>query len=335
MITFLLKLHSHILPPTQAANNIQYGILLKEKITISAVPEFLEPTRLDLYLSKRFTYMSRVLWQREIKTGKILLNGSSVLSPNKTVKAGDLISYQGNSREEPPVSRNYSIISEDEHLIAVNKPADLPVHPSGCFFNNTLLMFLEDEKQQKLYPINRIDRETSGIVLFARKSDVVSRFQKALAAGEKTYYVIVHGHSASSEFTVSVPIGTAKDSVIRKKRAAYDGAPESAVTHFKRIKEYENLTLLQAVIETGRQHQIRVHCLYSGLPVVGDKIYGLDENCYLEFIKNGTTQKIISALGFYRSALHCASVVITHPLSGENITLEAPLPADLAELVRL
>ena len=305
----------------------------KEKIITSQIPEGFSQTRLDLYLSKRFTYLSRALWQKEIKNGKIHLNGSLVSSPGKVVRPGDVVSYEGDFREEPPVDTAYSIVYEDEYLIAINKPANLPVHPAGCFFYNTLLSILEKERNEKLYPIHRIDRETSGLVLFSRKADITSGFQRALAVGKKTYYVIVHGHTAEKKFTVSVPIGPAKKSIIRKKREAYEGAPESALTHFTHIKEHNNMMLLEAVIETGRQHQIRVHCLYAGLPVVGDKIYGLDENCYLEFIEKGMTQGIVSVLGFHRSALHCTSITITHPLTKEELLLTASLPNELAKLV--
>lgn len=289
--------------------------------------------RIDLYLAERFTYFSRTRWQHEIKLGKLLCNGAAVTSPHKPVAPGDIISYEGTGMEEPPVSRAYSIAYDDGLLTAVNKPSNLPVHPSGCFFKNTLLSFLEADMNKKFYPINRIDRETSGLVLFSQRGQSVPLLQKALAEGEKTYFVFVHGRPAEDQFTVSAPIGAARNSLIRKKREAYGDAAESALTRFTKIRECGELTLLKAVIETGRTHQIRAHCLYAGLPVAGDKMYGLDERCYLEFIENGMSEKITSVLGFHRSALHCGSIELTHPVSGKKLLLSAPLPNDLAGLL--
>jgi len=130
-----------------------------------------------------------------------------------------------------------------------------------------------------------------------------------------------------------VPLGPARNSLIRKKREAYTGADESATTHFAKIMDIGKLSLLKAVIKTGRTHQIRAHCLYAGLPVLGDKMYGLDEKCYLDFIENGMNDNITSTLGFYRSALHCASVKLAHPFTGQELLLKAPLPEDIAGLV--
>jgi len=299
----------------------------------SEVSETSSGTRLDTYLAKRFTYLSRTKWQSEIKLGKLACNGKTVQSTHMSVSAGDIISYSGTGREEPQVNINYSIIFEDEYLTAVNKPPNLPVHPSGCFLKNTLMGILSRDKQEEIFPIHRIDRETSGIVLFSNKKATTSMFQKALSGGIKTYFVVVHGHPEKDTFTVNAPLGPARNSLIRKKREAYAGAGESAITHFVKAMDLGKLSLLKAVIETGRTHQIRAHCLYASLPVAGDKIYGLDEKCYLDFIENGMNDDIISSLGFHRSALHCSSIRLAHPFTDQELLLEAPLPQDMADLV--
>jgi RluA family pseudouridine synthase len=300
----------------------------------SEVLENFNGERLDVYLATRFTYMSRAKWQSEIKLGKLTRNGQILKSAHARVTGGDIISYEGTGKEEPPVNTNYSVVYEDEYLMAVNKPPNLPVHPSGCFFKNTLMEILSRDKHKRFYPIHRIDRETSGLLLFSCVKQAISKFQKALAEGAKTYLVLVYGHPKKNEFTVSTPLGVARNSLIRKKREAYPEAKESALTHFTKIAEAGELSLLKAIIETGRTHQIRAHCLYAGLPVAGDKIYGLDEKCYLDFIKNGMSENITSRLGFHRSALHCSSIRLIHPFTGKELLLEVPLAGDMEELLR-
>jgi RluA family pseudouridine synthase len=304
-----------------------------EKIITSIVPEGTAPCRLDRYLSERFTYQSRSQWRKEIEGGRIRCNGNAVTSCSHKVRSGDTLSYAGAGRQEPPVDFSYSVIYEDEDLLAINKSGNLPVHPSGRFFNNTLLMKLREEGYEDLFPVHRIDRETSGLILFSRRREMTSAFQKALAEGSKTYLAIVHGNPPWKELTVSAPLGPDPGSPIRKKRAAYEGAPESALTRFSLLLEQGRLSALSATIETGRQHQIRAHCLYAGFPIAGDKMYGLDENCYLEFIEKGTTGDMISRLGFHRSALHSHRISIRHPSGGETLLLEAPVPEDFIQLM--
>ena len=304
-----------------------------DKLITSEVSETFNGTRLDAYLAKRFTYLSRTKWQSEIKLGKISCNDKTVQSVHMNVNSGDIISYNGVGREEPKVDANYSIIFEDEYLTAVNKPPNLPVHPSGRFHENTLMRILSRDKQKEFFPIHRIDRETSGIVLFSSKRTAISAFQKALSDGVKTYLVVVHGHPEKDEFTINAPLGPARNSLIRKKREAYAGAGENAITHFTKVMSLGKLSLLKAVIETGRTHQIRAHCLYASLPVVGDKIYGLDEKCYLDFIENGMNGGIASLLGFHRSALHCFEIKLVHPFTDQALLLEALPPQDIAGLV--
>ena len=307
---------------------------LRETFEItSEVSEIFHETRIDTYLAKRFTYLSRAKWQSEIKLGKLSRNGKIVQSVHMNVNIGDTISYNGTGREEPRVDTNYSIVFEDEYLTAVNKPPNLPVHPSGRFLKNTLMGILSRDKQKEFFPIHRIDRETSGIVLFSSERKAIPMFQKALSGGVKTYFVIVHGHPEKDEFTVTVPLGPARNSLIRKKREAYAGADQGALTRFTKVMLLGKLSLLKAVIETGRTHQIRAHCLHAALPVAGDKIYGLDERCYLDFIENGMNSAITSALGFHRSALHCASIKLIHPFSGRELLIETPLPADMVSLI--
>ena len=139
-----------------------------DRMIESPVPAGYEGLRLDLYLSKRFSYLSRTSWQREIEEGRVLLNGAVILNVKKKVLEGDLILYNPLSLEEPEVDFNYSIIFENDNYIAVCKTGNLPVHPSGIFFKNTLITSLEEKTGCRFYPVHRLDRETSGAILLSR-----------------------------------------------------------------------------------------------------------------------------------------------------------------------
>ena len=142
----------------------------KERIMESFVNEGYDGLRLDLYLSKRFSYMSRTSWQKEIAAGKMKLNGSVVLNVKKHIYSGDIIEYIAGDIKEPAIDAGYTVIFENENYLAVNKTGNLPVHPSGIFFRNTLVMLLEDQRHENFFPVHRLDRETSGAILFGKNS---------------------------------------------------------------------------------------------------------------------------------------------------------------------
>jgi 23S rRNA pseudouridine1911/1915/1917 synthase len=136
-----------------------------------------------------------------------------------------------------------------------------------------------------------------------------------------------------SEFTVDVPIGVDRNSSVRKKRSAYPGAEEAAKTHFKRLCCFKEYSLISAIPETGRLHQIRVHLNYAGYPIVGDKLYGCDEMIFLKFIESGLTDEIWRKLLMRRSALHSRSISLAHPVIGKAIMIKASLPDDFREFI--
>lgn len=308
------------------------------RIMESKVDESVYPQRLDLYLAERFDYLSRSAWQKEIQNGGISVNREVISVPSRKVKGGDLISFKGTMRKEPAVDREYSILYEDEMLLAVSKSGDMPVHPAGVYFNNTLLMILEKEYQSKLHPIHRLDRETSGVIIFCKDPSGAAAMQKALDGAIKTYTAIVYGEPPSS-FAVDTPIGDAyageiPEDAVRKKRAAFEGAPESAKTVFKTMFHFNGYSVVRAYPETGRLHQIRVHLNSAGFPIVGDKIYGLDERYYIEFIENGMTDDLLEKLEISRCALHALSLEFVHPVLKKPVKITAPLPPDMREFIR-
>ena len=297
------------------------------------MPESTDPVRLDLYLSKRFSYLSRSAWQKEITLGKVYINGEAVLNLKKRVHAGFRIQYMAGFVKEPEIDDSFTIIYEDDHYIAINKTGNLPVHPSGIFFHHTLVSLLEAEYNRKFFPIHRLDRETSGAILFGKNNEAASAVQSAFENVNKTYTAITRGKIEEKEFDVDIPLGQARDSLIRKKREAYEGAPEYSLTKFTVISSSSNYSLVKAVPVTGRTHQIRAHLSYAGFPVLGDKIYGPDEKLYLRYVQEGDSDDLALDAGFARCALHSSSIEFYHPYRERVIEVHAPLLPDMQDFI--
>ncbi len=304
-----------------------------KRINETTITEDAAAMRLDQYLARRFTYFSRTQWQREIQSGKISINGIQVQNVKRRLLTGDTVGYDGRGIAEPPVDPDYRVLYEDDWFLGVSKSGDLPTHPSGRYFANTLLMLLQEERREKLFPLHRLDRETSGVILFARDRETAAGFQKKFSGARKTYIAVVRGDFPGGTMTIDVPIGSDGSSVITKKRKAFHGADEPAVTHLRRMFRLGGCTVIKAMPETGRMHQIRVHCDFAGFPILGDKLYGADDSVFLDFIKNGLTDELRARLGFHRTALHSRAYSFHHPVLNRTITIKAPLPADMAGLI--
>ncbi|MFW5862829.1 MAG: RluA family pseudouridine synthase [Spirochaetota bacterium] len=301
------------------------------KFTVS---DELSGKRIDLLLSGKFSYKSRTQWQDEIKNGNISINGAPPAAAHRKVASGDVIEYHGDTLEEPPVDRSYTIIYRDPYVVAVNKPGDLPTHPSGIYYNNTLSLLLEADTGEKLIPLHRLDRETSGVILFARENRYVQPFHGAMERARKEYTALARGNPEWDSITVNVPLGSDHNSVVRKKRAALPHAAEKACTRFTVAERYAGFVMVRAFPETGRLHQIRVHLLHLGHPILGDKLYGGDESWFLHFITHGCTPDLVEALGMPRSALHAEYYTLPHPFYHEEMTFHAPLPEDMKEIIQ-
>jgi RluA family pseudouridine synthase len=305
-----------------------------DRVIESPVPDVFAGMRIDLYLSRRFSYLSRTTWQKEIESGRVYLNGIVQKNVKKRLCARDLVGYIAQDIQEPEVDFSYSVLFEDDRFLVLNKSGNIPVHPSGIFFNNTLVMHLERERGVKFYPVHRLDRETSGAILFGKDPAAASAVQSCFDRVTKEYLAVVRGTPEKREFSVELPLGPALNSRIRKKREAYPGAPESAVTRFKSVSSGVGVSLVKASPVTGRMHQIRVHLQYAGYPILGDKIYSYDESIYLDYVENGNTENVISRAGFNRCALHSSSLIFFHPFTENNITVRAALLPDMEDLLQ-
>lgn len=293
--------------------------------------------RLDRYLAGRFTYRSRTQWRRLIAQGRITVNGRGV-RPARILRAGDVIAYVPLQREEPQVDRQIAILHVDDQLVAVAKSGNLPMHPSGAYFRHTLIHVLAETHPEwgALRVIHRLDRETSGIVIFGRTraatESVAIQFRRRSV--DKRYLAIVHGLPRADEFTIDAPLGPAQGSRIRKAVGVRpDGAP--AQTDIRVLHRGADWAFVEAHPRTGRLHQIRVHLRHAGLPILGDKVYGLNEEFFLRFIRaEPLAPAEQAALGLARQALHAHRLRLQHPATGAPLDLLSPLPPDLAGALR-
>jgi len=224
------------------------------------------------------------------------------------------------------------IVHEDEAVVVLNKPGDVVCHPSKAGPWSSLVGAVrEGLGLEKAHLVFRLDRETSGVVVFAKTPLVASRLQRAMQERRvaKAYWAILTGELHEPR-TVDQPLGDDECSPVFIKTAVRpDGA--AARTHFESLAAAGGFTLARVVTETGRKHQIRAHAQWLGHPLVGDKIYGPDERLYLDFIDAGWTPDLAAKLLLPRQALHCAEIDFgTAAATGlTHAHFTAPLAADL------
>ena len=250
---------------------------------------------------------------------------------------------QGPVRMIKPEDMPAWIIHDDERLLVVNKPGDVVCHPSKDGPWSSLVGAVREfAKLEAAHLVFRLDRETSGLVVFAKDPKTASRLQKAVQQRRvsKAYLAVITGELRDPT-TVDQPLGDDTGSpVFVKSMVRPDG--QRAVTHFTPVAtgggpstgsgpraEPRGFTLARVVTETGRKHQIRAHAQWLGHSLVGDKIYGPDARLFLDFIDHGWSEALAAKLLLQRQALHCAEIDLRN--AGIENVFSAPLPADLRE----
>jgi 23S rRNA pseudouridine955/2504/2580 synthase/23S rRNA pseudouridine1911/1915/1917 synthase len=302
-------------------------------------------TKVEDYLAGRFTYHTRQNWRDLINSKKVLLNGQPAKATT-LLATGDTLEYLAAEDVEPKVDPHFDICFEDRDLMVIDKPGNLPCHPAGRYFNHTLWSLLQNKLNiTRPFFINRIDRETSGIVLVAKTAAVARACCRQFETGgvRKRYLALVEGLFPKAPVHASGTLAPDPDSQIRKKRRLFFGPGDSAKpvsgkycnTLLQREKKCNPLSLVAALPETGRCHQIRASLYSLGFPVVGDKIYGVDDTLFLRFISDTLTPIDKSRLRLERQALHAASIEMTHPRTGRPILFETPLAKDMKALLTL
>lgn len=294
--------------------------------------------RLDKALADA-TELSRARIQALIAEGMVAVDGEPATSAKAKVTEGAQFAITLPPATEPeakPQDIPLDVVFEDEHLIVVNKPAGMVVHPAAGNPDGTLVNALLHHCHGQLSGIggvarpgivHRIDKDTSGLLVVAKSDKAHEGLAKQFKdhSIERRYLAICGGHPNPREGTISTRIG--RSDANRKKMAVLpDNSTRGkhAVTHYKTLKTFDSCALIECRLETGRTHQVRVHCASIGNALLGDPVYGRTP---------AKLRPILKSLGFERQALHAASLGFVHPLSGEWRIFEADMPGDMQELI--
>ncbi len=228
------------------------------------------------------------------------------------------IDFKEISENIVPMPMQLDILYEDEYYLVVNKPANMPVHPSASHYTDSLsngiqYYFQQNNIQTKIRPVNRLDKDTSGIVIFAKNEYIQEALVRQMKNKEflKEYIAILEGNLSNNKGTINASISRKENSII-ERCISKDG--ETAITHYELIKNYNNYCIVKFILETGRTHQIRVHCKHIGHSIIGDTLYG-------------NSSPIIS-----RQALHAYKVKFIHPVTQKIVEYVSAIPNDILKL---
>jgi len=255
---------------------------------------------------------------------------------SRRLSSGDIVLIARLRRPEPDVQVRYRILASDDWLVAVDKGPGAPVHPARSFRTRTILTRLRAELDDpRLAPAHRIDRETSGVLLFGRTREAASALAGQFAARQvaKRYLAVVRGRCDFDRIRLDSALERDPDFPIRCRMRPAAGAGLAARTEVEVLARSSDCSLVRARPQTGRMHQIRVHLAAAGHPLLGDKLYQEDGLAYLALIEGGLDERWLARLGHTRLALHAEALAFVHPGTGERCELSAPLPADLEALL--
>lgn len=294
--------------------------------------------RLDRALAAAVPTLSRERLKALIRSGAVEAQGAAVRDPALKVKGGEALRV---AVPEPAPARNeaqdipLTILFEDEHLLVLDKPAGLVVHPAAGNLDGTLVNALLHHCAGRLSGIggvarpgivHRIDKDTSGLLVVAKTDVAHEGLAKQFAAHsiDRRYLAIVSGVPRTPGGVIDAPL--ARSAANRKKIAIVEAnRGKRAVTHWKRLEAFRDAALVACRLETGRTHQVRVHMASIGHALLGDPVYG----------RSGKTHgKLLKELGFHRQALHAAELGFTHPVTKNRLSFSSPMPPDMQELKR-
>lgn len=272
---------------------------------------------------KAYFNISDRLLLRLKKADKIFLN-STPSSINQFINKNDtiefLIDFEEDNSNIVPTKMDLDIVYEDEGYIVINKPAGIPIHPSMDHFTDSLsngvrYYFDKIDLKKKIRPVNRLDKNTSGLVIFAKNEYIQECLVRQMNEGNfyKEYIAICEGNFENQKGTINAPIARKENSIIER---CVNENGDTAITDYEVLKyNFEkDYSVIKCVLKTGRTHQIRVHMSYIGHPLLGDTLYG-------------NSSDLID-----RQALHSFKVSFIHPISKKSITYVAPMPKDILML---
>jgi 23S rRNA pseudouridine1911/1915/1917 synthase len=301
------------------------------------IPEDAAGSRLDQALSELLPDYSRALIQSWIKSGWVQVDGQ-LLKPKSKLLGGEQVTIEAEIEEQDDWKAEdipLDIIFEDEHILVINKPAGLVVHPAAGNRNGTLLnALLFHEQQQALLPragiVHRLDKDTSGLMVVAKSLAAHTRLVQQIQNKEVTrqYLAIAFGEMTGGK-TIEASIGRHPSHRTKMAVLENNAQAKDAITHIRLLQRFKGFSYVLAQLETGRTHQIRVHMSHIGFPLVGDPAYG-GKNKY----PKGADENLKSVLNaFNRQALHATYLALEHPITFDELEWEQDPPEDFLHLL--
>lgn len=292
---------------------------------------FLEYIVADLSLYKtvrqvlkiKFNMSNRLI--SKLKLNKCILLNNKETYLDRLLSIGDIVlcnlDFEECSDNIVPCKIDFDIIYEDDALLVINKKPNIAVHPSILHYDNSLAngvkyYFNSIGLNKKIRPVNRLDKDTSGLVVFAKNEYIQECLIKQMQKNSfyKEYVALLCGNLENNCGKIEAPISRKENSIIER---CINSSGDYALTYYELIKNYSNFCLVKFVLKTGRTHQIRVHSSYINHPILGDTLYG-------------TASNLIN-----RQALHCNTLCFTHPITKKELKLNAPIPFDIQNLIDL
>lgn len=342
------------------------GDVRKAKTLSSKVPVQYKHATLIEYLIGRYTYLDRETWLERIAEGRFQFEGK-LASAETQLHQGGIVTYDVPAFPQPDANFDYSIVYEDEWLLGINKPPNLRVHGEGRYMMANLsyhLWYSHEPPYPEAKLINRLDTDTSGVVLFAKDSDTAREmgwlFERKQV--DKTYLALVYGMPRRAKGVIDQPIGKVDNPKYRKKGRvprSIVNAPKSrdAVTGYEVVETFSaekppilkrvnaqlgignweldasrvTVSLVRLSPKTGRTHQLRVHLAWMGHPIVGDRLYMLDDERYVQWREARDSAEFADLQT--RQALHSSETSFLHPMTQQRVTISAPLAADMQSVL--
>ncbi|MFO0659342.1 MAG: RluA family pseudouridine synthase [Polyangiaceae bacterium] len=305
-------------------------------VTVLRVPVEMAGKRLDIFVQSELKRTSRTRAQMIVEASAYDGENGRKLKSNDRVRAEQRVCLWRPAWDEVEVPTDLPILFEDEHFLAISKPAGVPVHPTARYHKNTVVKLLESKRpDETLMLAHRLDRETSGVLLLSKTSAADRAIKKMFAthdAIQKSYLAITWGVPREKKFRVDLPLKLDMTSTTKVRMCVADDGLKAG-TRFEllevRQRGDQQYGLLRCDLETGRQHQIRVHLAANELPIVGDKLYAFDEGYFKRDIDGEATDEDRERLELPRHALHAYRIELPHPMTNEPWVVEASLPDDM------
>lgn len=293
--------------------------------------------RLDQFLMQMIPKLSRNRIQKAIAS-RVRLSWNAPVKPSTPVREGEEVIIADPEIEEKTITFEPRVLYEDEDVLAIDKPPGLVVHPTHNHLKNTVITLLRQRRgEPELTLAHRLDAETSGVLLLSRRRWAARKLQMAFerAQVDKFYRALVFGHPAEERFNVELPLGyhSEDDVVYRQSPRAREAKP--CKTRFRVLSHVGPLALVEAELLTGRRHQIRAHLALAGHPVVGDKLYGLDDRDYRRYLRlERLDEEHLAQLLATRCLLHCERMELAHPRPDKGrLSIHSEIPADMLEVI--